>query len=40
MPRNRGIGRKYKKSKATATEEPTPEVEEQPEEVVERRGGA
>jgi len=35
MPRNRGIGRKYKKSRLTVTEEPTPEVEEQPEEVVE-----
>ena len=35
MPRNRGIGRKYKKSRLTVTEEPTPEVEEQLEEDVE-----
>ena len=35
MPRKQGIGRKYKKSRLTVTEEPTPEVEEQPEEDVE-----
>ena len=40
MPRNRGIGigRKYKKSRLTVTEEPTPEVDEQPEEDVEEEG--
>ena len=35
MPRRRGIGRKFKKSRLTVTEEPIPEVEEQPEEGVE-----
>ena len=35
MPRKQGIGRKYKKSRLTVTEEPTPEVEEQLEEGVE-----
>jgi len=35
MPRKQGIGRKYKNSRLTVTEEPTPEVEEQLEEGVE-----
>ena len=32
MPRKGGVGRRHKKSKATVTEEPTSEVEEQLEE--------
>ena len=35
MPRKDGVGRRHKKSKVKVTEEPTPEVEEQPENGVE-----